>query len=532
MVRRLVVVALLCAAAILTTGAASSGYDASSPTEERFAVTGPWGVSHMTTIETCDREGHVCSLFYPTELGHDLSGSIAGTFRHPVIVWANGTGMQPANYDYLLAHLASWGFVVVAPHDDQTTTGETMVDAFRWLQEDASQPKSVFHTKLDFERAAVAGHSQGGATAMALLIQQAEPFVAYLAIHPAPSFITPYMGGFLVNKFNNDLAQAERGAIMYLQSVGDGGAEDTERYYFHTPNSVTKVFGVLAQAKHDDVMGDPECRNDSTCITGAFGYLGYPTAWFMWHLRHDDAARAAFDRYDGEWLADDEDWNRRRSNVGNIMSARRPAIGPCDGENIVTLDGIVIPWTASDDVYSFSLPTTFTLDLSDSGFEFATVSALLEWTIPTNDYDLFLDGNGPWESSVLLAGSTSESATSGLLRHCDHFDVVIDNFAAANMVETLTLTLTVQGNGTAPGDAAVPDGVTSSPPATPDHEPDDSLPATGAGLAWVALALAPLGALRRRTVTRGRHERPRRARWRAGQFACRPHPRPRRPYGS
>lgn len=515
MARRALTSLLLSVVLLGTIATAAAGYETTGPVEERYGVAGPWQVTQVTSDEECDREENLCTVFHPVELGQDLGGSGTGVFRHPIIVWANGSGMQPENYDHLLAHLASWGFVVVASHDSATHSGDTAVDALAWLRTRAEEPDAEFHGLLDVDRVGVAGHSQGGATTMALLIQQAEPFSAYVAIHPAPSFITPIMGDFLVTRTRNDLEQAEQGAILYLQSVDDGGAQDTERYYYHTPDTVTKAFGVVAQAKHDDVMGDPECRNPDNCITGAYAYLGHPTAWFLWHLRDDEFAGSAFDRGGGEWHHDDVDWNRRASNIGTAAPGI-PLDQPCDGEHVVTTDGAVLPWTSRE---TYEIPTTFTLDLSGSGAGSARVAALLEWTLPTSDYDLFVNGDGPWETSVLMGGSTSESVTTASMVHCETFDLVVDNFLSTADVESLTVTLDVALEAAEANPAAVPvatdtpqasaqgeEPATSPPPTTtgaPDAATDGSetMPATGGGAPAAIAIAAAVAAHRRRRLT-------------------------------
>jgi hypothetical protein len=104
------------------------------------------------------------------------------------------------------------------------------------------------------------------------------------------------------------------GAILYLQSADDGGAGDTENYYNQSPDSAIKAFGVVAHAKHDDVMGNPHCT-DSNCVTGSYGYLGYSTAWFLWHLQGDSQLQQVFRSGAGEFVQPDPDWKLTRSNV-------------------------------------------------------------------------------------------------------------------------------------------------------------------------------------------------------------------------
>jgi pimeloyl-ACP methyl ester carboxylesterase len=105
---------------------------------------------------------------------------------YPVVVWANGTDIVelfglglPSNttcyYEDVLKHLASWGYVVIAPNDGQTGSGEELeyaVDVAQWLD---AAPNNPFQGKLDTDRIAAAGHSQGAVGAMNAAINLNEP---------------------------------------------------------------------------------------------------------------------------------------------------------------------------------------------------------------------------------------------------------------------------------------------------------------------------------------------------------------------
>jgi hypothetical protein len=284
-------------------------------TEERYAANGPWSVTRSRTADACDREGNTCTIYTPGPLGrHPLTN---GRVRHPVVVWANGTGMPTEAYDYFLRHLASRGFLIVSSGDTQTGDGTTAVDAANYVIAASKKPASPWHATVNTARIGVAGHSQGGGAAMGLLARQTPPFSAYVAVHPAPGFFCMAT----CNYKPGDLAGAKKGAVLYLQSAGDGGAGDTENYYNQTPDSATKAFGVVAAAKHDDVMGNPHCTGNN-CITGSFAYLGYAAAWFAWHLGGDSELRKVFHSDTGEFVQPDRDWKLTRSNIRKQVERR------------------------------------------------------------------------------------------------------------------------------------------------------------------------------------------------------------------
>lgn len=276
--------------------------------ESRYAVPGPQNVKVSRTTEVCDGDGGLCTVYSPDPV--ETRARTGQDARHPVIVWANGSGVETARYDYFLRHLASWGFLVVASDDTGTGDGTTATNVANYVIRTAKDPASAWHDTADTRRIGVAGHSQGGGAVLGLLARQTPPFSAYLAIHPSPA----YFCYAACNYKPGDLANAKRGAILYLQSADDGGAGDTENYYNQTPDSTIKAFGVLAHAKHDDVMGNAHCVS-AGCITGSYGYLGYGTAWFRWQLLGDSQMRSVFREDAGEFVQPDPDWKLTRSNI-------------------------------------------------------------------------------------------------------------------------------------------------------------------------------------------------------------------------
>src|SRR5262245_58822795 len=90
--------------------------------EQKYYASGPYRVLNHTTEASCDSLGNKCTIYYP-----DLSTS---TLKHPIVTWGNGSNATPESYAYLLTHLASWGFVVIATHEKLVLTngnGKTLV---------------------------------------------------------------------------------------------------------------------------------------------------------------------------------------------------------------------------------------------------------------------------------------------------------------------------------------------------------------------------------------------------------------------
>lgn len=282
----------------------AQSYTPKGPIEQSYMANGPWSVTQTATSVACEREGNFCDIWYPTNLG-------ANGFRHPVVAWANGSGQVPMVYQYWLRHLATWGFIVVGSRDTGSSSGGTVIDAANYIINQGNTAGSIFFGKVDGTKVGVAGHSQGGCTVAKLFSTQAAPFSVYYSIHPTPMFLSGLFCGLQKSQLANG-----RGAILYMNSVGDGGAGDTQNNYYNatTNAAATKALGILAQAKHDDVMGNPNCVN-TNCITGVYGYLGYPTAWFMWKLQGATDGPAAFSSSSGEFKLVTPDWTVNLTNV-------------------------------------------------------------------------------------------------------------------------------------------------------------------------------------------------------------------------
>jgi predicted dienelactone hydrolase len=107
------------------------------PIELKYYADGPWAVTARLAGACCDSSGNKFDLYYPTNLG-------AHRFKHPILTWGNGTKAKPGQYDYLLKHLASWGFVIVATKDQNTGPGQTILDAANYMIGENSNSSSLF----------------------------------------------------------------------------------------------------------------------------------------------------------------------------------------------------------------------------------------------------------------------------------------------------------------------------------------------------------------------------------------------------
>ena len=123
--------------------------------------------------------GPLGSVALATAEGHATRGATAyrAAGPYPFVVLSPGFGIGVGSYGWLGEHLASHGFVVVAPdHDEQLNPGQLwrssvtrphdVLEVFDLLDEHTA-PGGPFEGLIDTDTVAVIGHSSGGYTALA-----------------------------------------------------------------------------------------------------------------------------------------------------------------------------------------------------------------------------------------------------------------------------------------------------------------------------------------------------------------------------
>lgn len=285
-------------AMLLMQPATAATYEAKGPIERHYAADGPWATTTTVSTHACDREGNLCDIWYPADLGaNPLKGRTSG-FQHPVIVFANGTAdTVPAEKNaFFLRHLASWGFIVIRSRDGSTGQGETVTDAKDFLLAQSRDPGSVFYGKVDPDNIGLAGHSQGAATAALLFSRNDPAFKTYVPIE------TPLRAVCVVANCSIDLgalSKVTRGSIFYVGGDVDviSSLPTNLGYYKPTSDAVEKAMGMIALGGHTEIEGNPGCASGgipASCNLGVYPLLGYPTAWFMWKLQGTADGPAAF----------------------------------------------------------------------------------------------------------------------------------------------------------------------------------------------------------------------------------------------
>lgn len=149
-----------------------------------YPALNPDGVEEATTYSIQYKYDAIMPIIPGAmDLGHAIRDAVVDTTNapYPLVVFSHGYSSWISYYSYLYEHLASYGFVVVAPNhlegqdaefsfaDLWSTAINRPQDIRRTLDyaEMLTGPGGAMEGTIDMEQVAVAGHSSGGYTALA-----------------------------------------------------------------------------------------------------------------------------------------------------------------------------------------------------------------------------------------------------------------------------------------------------------------------------------------------------------------------------
>ena len=211
------------------------------------------------------------SLVLPEDLGED-------GVDHPIIVWGDGTLSLPIIYRGLLKHLASHGFVVIAPNTMFTGDGEKLFEAIDLMFSENSELSSILYQKLDTSKICVMGHSQGGGTT--LIVGEDERITCTVPIQPWAEIYSD--------------ASQQNGPMFLITSTED---------VFCPPEENSDL--IFANSNVPTVYGNVIGETHLTPLNNAGSMQKYITAWCYAHLYDDDDAQATFYGENPTMLEDD-----------------------------------------------------------------------------------------------------------------------------------------------------------------------------------------------------------------------------------
>jgi hypothetical protein len=268
-------VAASAALAVLVAPASATG---ANTVETAYNGPGPFAT---TTGTATDGLGNGYAVYRPASYP-------ALGFASPILTWGNGTGATPGQYSTLLTRLASYGFTVIASTLTNTGSGTEIDDGARYLVAQNTTAGSVYYGHLDAARVGAFGHSQGATGAVNAATHDPGLYRTVLTFSlpaqiwagansdcPTAAACTPHPDQLACPAF-----------LISTHGLLDAiiASPATETAYYHSiPGSAS--LGLVARgADHNTIQdsGNPAAE------------LGYATAWFLYRLRGNTAAGAAF----------------------------------------------------------------------------------------------------------------------------------------------------------------------------------------------------------------------------------------------
>ena len=247
------------------------------PAVSDFAASGPFSVTNSNVNLSC-------AVYRPRTLGEN-------GLQHPIILWGNGTGASPSTYSALLEHWASHGFVVAAARTSNAGTGEEMLSCLDYLVNANGLSVGTFAGKLDVNRVATAGHSQGGGGT--IMAAQDSRITASAPFQP-----------YTLGLGHSSSSQSNQNGPMFLMSGGGDTIAIPSLNSLPVFNraNVPVFWGELRGASHFEPVGN------------AGDFRGPATAWMRYHLMDDQNAESMFYGSNCE-LCNDYNWEVRRKGI-------------------------------------------------------------------------------------------------------------------------------------------------------------------------------------------------------------------------
>lgn len=272
--------------------------------ETKYTALGSCEVSYAE-FKAEDRRWEKYEIWYPSEM---QEGTV-----YPLVVMANGTGVNASRYKAVFKHLASWGFIVAGNEDDNSRTGESSAATLDFVLSLNEDKNSDFYGKVNTEAIGVAGHSQGGVGAINAVTERSNGNM-YKAIWAA-STTSRYHADELNKKESGWSCDLSKVHIPIFMAAGTK--------YFDAGN-MTEYSETLPEGKaqgicplwwlnecYDTISEDVDKgvarqtgKDHGDMLRSADGYM---TAWFMYYLKGDREAGKAFFGEDAE-IFFNENW--------------------------------------------------------------------------------------------------------------------------------------------------------------------------------------------------------------------------------
>ena len=200
------------------------------------------------TQQTIQRSGRTlnCSIYYPafTEGSEVQIDTLHGLY--PIVAFGHGYAMQTSYYLSTFKHLASHGYVVIAPQFPDTQFGELADDLLycvEYIRQQYATPASRFYGLIDTASVGLSGHSMGGGASLLAAVRDSRvDIVAPLA----PAETTPSVIAVM-----NQIA-----GVVYLIAGGSDGITppSTNQIPMYNNARPLKALPIILQANHTRFM--------------------------------------------------------------------------------------------------------------------------------------------------------------------------------------------------------------------------------------------------------------------------------------
>lgn len=158
--------AMLCATAVALPVRSAAPLD--------YAAPGPHGVGFRTvTVSVTPGRSYQAEVYYPAVGAGSANAPLdPAAAPYPAIAFGHGYLQAVSSYASTLAHLASWGFIVIAPTSesglfpDHSRFADDLRDCLTWLTAESVNPGSFLYLGVDTGRFGVSGHSMGGGASL------------------------------------------------------------------------------------------------------------------------------------------------------------------------------------------------------------------------------------------------------------------------------------------------------------------------------------------------------------------------------
>lgn len=258
--------------------------DAGTPSPAPDASTPPAGGERiLPAVDSVDKDGPFKPtidtmpnfvVFRPAELG--MNG-----LKHPVFVWGTGSGALPERYNDHFNRMASHGFVIISPNKTQKSASD-MKAALDYILAENMKSGSPLYQKLDPDRVAMGGHSQGSVSTFDAAATETR---IKTTIHIA--------GG----SFDGQGSSKIKTPTAYICGETDFALENCKRDFMNVKDQPT-FFSELKGVDH------VQCARSA---------LPGMIAWLRWHLAGETERAAMFTGPDGEyfkgiWKSQTKNW--------------------------------------------------------------------------------------------------------------------------------------------------------------------------------------------------------------------------------